>query len=245
VALANATFSQWETFMQLRRDLADGRFANLAADAEKYRQKQMALGEQYAPNLCFTLSATFKPVPLGIRYFDAFYKLTYDDASRVANNFTIITPKPLRQWKFHVDKEKAGEAAGWQKADFNDGEWKTTDVAQETWSTIGFHNYQGAMWYRTKVTLPTIPPGKKCYLWIGATDGKVKVFVNGQHLPWLNDKQEAVEVFGGYCQPASFNITPAVKPSGENSIALFCTRDFVNELGTGGLIAPVTIYVEK
>jgi hypothetical protein len=95
------------------------------------------------------------------------------------------------------------------------------------------------------VNLPAIPAGKKAHLWIGATDGRVKVFVNGQLVPYVNDKQEAVDSFSGYCQPASFNITSAFKPSGENSIALFCTREMVNELGTGGLIAPVTIYVEK
>lgn len=57
----------------------------------------------------------------------------------------------------------------------------------------------------------------------------------------LADVQDLVE----YCQPASFNITSAIKPSDENSIALFCTREFVNELGTGGKVALVVIYVEK
>lgn len=57
----------------------------------------------------------------------------------------------------------------------------------------------------------------------------------------LADVQDLLE----YCQPASFSITTAIKPNDENSIALSCTREFVNELGTGGMVAPVLIYVEK
>jgi hypothetical protein len=245
VQLASEAFGEWERFMQLRYDLAEGRFADLAADAERHRQRTIALGEAYQPNFCFTRMGWTGPTTLSVRYFDAFYKATYDDASRIAKDFAFATPKPLRQWKYRVDQEKSGEAAGWQKADFSDGDWKTTDVMTETWSTIGHHNHLGSMWYRTQVNLPAIPPGKKTQLWIGATDGRVKVFVNGQHVPYVNEKQEAADSFSGYCQPASFNITAAMKPSGENTIALFCTREAVNELGTGGLIAPVAIYVEK
>jgi len=101
------------------------------------------------------------------------------------------------------------------------------------------------MWYRTKVTVPKVAAGKKVSLWVGATDGRVKVFINGKHVPYINEKQETADSFTGYCQPASFDITSALSPGGENTIALFCTREVVNELGTGGLIAPVTIYAEK
>jgi hypothetical protein len=48
----------------------------------------------------------------------------------------------------------------------------------------------------------------------------------------------------GFCQPFSFDITGLVKP-GTNSIALYCTRKDFNELGTGGLLAPVMVYAEK
>jgi hypothetical protein len=43
----------------------------------------------------------------------------------------------------------------------------------------------------------------------------------------------------GYCTPFSFDITDAVKPGGENHIAILCTRTAINELGTGGLLGPV------
>ena len=36
-----------------------------------------------------------------------------------------------------------------------------------------------------------------------------------------------------------------VKPGAENQISILCSRGAINELGTGGLLGPVTIYREK
>jgi beta-galactosidase/beta-glucuronidase len=103
----------------------------------------------------------------------------------------------------------------------------------------------GSVWYRTRVAVPASPNGKKTQLWIGATDGRVKVYVNGRHVPYVSEKGESSDSVSGYCQPFSFDISSAVKPGAENTIALFCTRETVNELGTGGLLAPAAIYVNR
>jgi hypothetical protein len=112
----------------------------------------------------------------------------------------------------------------------------------DTWSALGLHNYRGPLWYRTRVTLSAVPAGKKVGLWIGATDGRVKVFVNGKHVPYVGTKGEKADSFSGFCQPASFDITAAVTPRAENQISLLCTREALNELGTGGLLAPLVVY---
>jgi hypothetical protein len=109
------------------------------------------------------------------------------------------------------------------------------------------------MWYRARVELPAVPAGKKVFLWVGSTDGGVKVFVNGRHIPYIatlkqpdkTTRQEPRDTAEGYCQPFNFDITPAVKPGATNQVALLCARTFFNELGTGGLLAPVVIYREK
>jgi hypothetical protein len=104
----------------------------------------------------------------------------------------------------------------------------------------------GAAWYRTRLNLPALPKGKKVYLWVGATDGRVKVFVNGKHVPYVGPKGEKADDFTGYCQPVSFDITAALDASRDaQQLSLFCTREFLNELGTGGLLSPVMIYREK
>jgi hypothetical protein len=81
-------------------------------------------------------------------------------------------------------------------------------------------------------------------LWIGATDGRVKVFVNKKPIDYVSPKGEKADSFVGSCQPATFDITQALGPEGEQ-ISLFCTREFLNELGTGGLLAPVVVCREK
>jgi len=126
-------------------------------------------------------------------------------------------------------------------------------VCVETWSSLGLHDYFKGVWYRAKVDVPAVPPGKAVHLWVGSTDGSVAVFVNGHRVPYVAavegpDKTRHLEVreaAEGYCQPFSFDITTAIKPGAANQIALLCTRTFLNELGTGGLLGPVVIYREK
>jgi beta-galactosidase/beta-glucuronidase len=127
----------------------------------------------------------------------------------------------------------------------NDKTWKKTDVSIDTWAALNLSEYYGPVWYRAQVDVPQAPSGKKIYLWVGATDGLCKVFVNGQHVPYRNTKGEESAEANGYCQPFSFDITAAVKAGGKNQIVIRGARTFINELGTGGLLGPVVIYTEK
>lgn len=244
VKLADDSLAAFEMLMQQRRDLADGRWSTLAEQVTAYRDRMIELGKQYEPQFAFTKMGWTGDKTLNVIYFDAFYGATHNDAARVAKQFNVIAA-PLKQWRFQTDKDKTGEAAGWSKPEFDDSAWKTTDCVVDTWSSLGLHNYMGSAWYRMKVKLPPLIAGKKTFLWIGATDGRVKVFVNGQHVPHINDKGEKADSVSGHCQPFSFDISAAAKPDAENSISLFCTREIVNELGTGGLLAPAAVYVER
>ena len=244
VKLADDSLATFEMLMQQRRDLADGRWSTLAGQVTAYRDRMIELGKQYEPQFAFTKMGWTGEKTLNVIYFDAFYGATHNDAARVATQFNVIAA-PLKQWRFQTDKDKTGEAAGWSKPEFDDSTWKTTDCVVDTWSSLGLHNYMGSAWYRMKVKVPPLIAGKKTFLWLGATDGRVKVFVNGQHVPHINDKGEKADSVSGHCQPFSFDISSAVKPAAENSISLFCTREIVNELGTGGLLAPAAVYVER
>jgi hypothetical protein len=245
VALASESLALFELFMKMRRDHADGRFATLAADVKAYRERMNAAGERHKDSYAFAQMGWTKPDSLNTRYFDAFYKATYEDAARVAANYRVLTDPPVRRWRFRADKDKQGEAAGWAAPGFDDAKWTPTDCAVDTWSALGLHNYMGAAWYRTTVPVPAVPAGKKVYLWLGATDGRVKVFVNGRHVPFVNAKGEPADTFTGFCQPASFDVTAAVRPGADNQVTLLCTREFLNELGTGGLLSPALLYREK
>jgi hypothetical protein len=244
VKMADEGLQLFELFMKLRRDLAAGRFERLEAEAKRYTDWAKQLATTYKPQYAFggAYYLRGRDITHYARYFKIFYQQTYNGASKVANESKILTRPPMRTWRFLTDKDKKGEAAGWSRPEFDDSRWKVTDPAIETWSTIGHHSYMGAMWYRTKIDLPTIPEGKKVHLWLGATDGSAKVFVNGRHVPYADAKGETKETFSGYCSPASFEITQTIRSGDVNHIAILCERTFVNELGTGGLLSPVVIY---
>jgi len=244
VQLASWSLTLFEKFMQMRRDLAAGEWGTLTNQVSEYRDLLIDLGEQYQAEYAFSRMGWTGKNTLNVRYFDAFYKETHEDASRIASKFDVLTIPPMRTWKYQKDQDKKGEANGWAKADFADGAWKATDVAVDTWSALGMHNYMGSVWYRKSVNLSKAAAGKKTFLWIGATDGRVKVFVNGQHIQHIDAKGMKQDSFTGHCQPASFDISAAIK-DGENRISLWCTREIVNELGTGGLIAAPVVYREK
>lgn len=242
VRLADQSLELFELFMKLRRDLAEGNWGELQQDGDTWLNQVNYLGKKYEPQFTFTRT-NYRPTTVNGSYFRQFYHQTYTDAARVAKDFQCLTA-PVREFQYHLDPERQGESQGFAAAKFDDTVWKKTDVCVETWSALGHHDYFKSMWYRTAVNVPPLPKGKKAFLWLGATDGSVKVFLNGKHIPYLDAKGQRQEFFNGYCQPVSFEITSALQP-GRNQIALLCTRTFINELGTGGLLAPAAIYREK
>ncbi len=244
VELASLSLKQFELFMKLRRDLAEGQFTKLTDNVVAYRKGMILLGEKYQPQFAFARMAWTGDKTVNLRYFETFYEATYDDAARIARDHDIVT-KPIRTWRYQVNKDNKGEAAKWMQADLDDKEWKTTDPAVDTWSALGLHNYMGSLWYRATVKLPAVPAGKNVYLWLGATDGRTKVFVNGKHMPFYGPKAEKIDSFIGYAQPASCDITPALTDGDSVQITLLCTRAFLNELGTGGLLAAPIVYRER
>ncbi len=240
VKLHDDALTQFELFMKLRRDLFEGRLTGLRADSDRFLRRQLELAETYADQYAFGKVHWTKRT-VGGEYFSRFFKKAYDDAARIAKRFNVIRP-PLRQWRYQVDRKNKGEALGWQRAGFDDHTWKTTDPCVDTWFTLGLDDYFGSVFYRTTVAVPDASTDKNVYLWISSTDGSVKVFVNGRHIPYVDANGQTKDVFSGYCTPASFDITSAIGPGRDNQITIIGSRLYLNELGTGGLLGPVYLY---
>lgn len=244
VAIHEASWKQFERFMQMEWDLNEGRLDKLADQSRQWKRSQLHLGDEYQKQNAFG-KIYWDPDTASGRLFRLFFEPAFMDATRIHSDF-IIASSPLREWKYQQDKEKAGEAQGWSTVEFADGAWKTTDVGTDTWDALGFKNYYGAVWYRSTVAVSPAPAGKKVFLWVSRSDGDVKVWVNGKLAPFINEKGVASDEFkNGYVVPISFDITAAVKPGAPNQITIRGTRVFINELGTGGLMGPVYIYREK
>jgi hypothetical protein len=252
LAMLDESLKQFESYMSMRTDLAEGKFATLAERGEAWVAKEHALAEQYRPQFAFTCrmyrsrgKATIWGSDNGVDFFALWYQKTYDDGSRIARDFTVLTTPPLRRWQYTPDKEKQGEALGYAKPAFDAKAWKTTDTAVDSWSALGFHNYYGRMWYRATAKLPPVAAGKKTYLWFAGNDGSLKVFVNGTPVPYVDAKGAQHEEFVGYSVPASFDISSALSSGEDAQITVLCERLEANEIGSGGLLGPVVVYREK
>jgi hypothetical protein len=242
--MADDSLSLFEFFIKMRNDLAEGRFFDLKRDSKTYSTLMADTALKYARQFAFGKVPYGDPANINLQYFNSFYKATYEDAARIATENSLLSPV-IRRFRYRVDRDGNGETARWHAVDYADDEWPTTDVCHETWSSIGLHNYMGKLWYRTTIDVAKIEPGQPIYLWLGATDGSAKVFVNGTHIPYIDAKKNQSDVFRGYAAPASFDITAAVRAGKVNTIAMLCCRDFLNEVGSGGLLAPIVIYSVK
>lgn len=239
VQLQNDSLRQFELFMALRRNFVAGRFGKLEAGSQQWMDGNVRLGNAWKENSTFSLT-TWAPQTLTNIYFKAFYLAAYADADRISRESLLLTA-PLASWRYAADLDARAEARGWQRVDFDDAAWKITDPGVDTWADLGLLDYGGAVCYRTRVTAPDLPAGKKVFLWISSTDGQVKVFLNGQHVPYVGGAATAE----GYCQPFSFDVTAQWKPNAENQVTIIGTHTFLNELGTGGLLGPVLFYREQ
>jgi hypothetical protein len=247
ITMANESLTLFELYMKMRWDLAEGRFDRLNADALTWIGRRHAMAERYRPQYAFSVrqygAGGVWGDNNGVDFFTAWYKHTYDDAARIAKWFEVLTTPPVRQWRFESDKEQKGESLGWNKPGFDDVKWRTTDPVVDSWSSLGHHHHYGRMWYRTAVTLPAAK-GKKTWLWTGANDGTVKLYVNGKHIPYVTPEGKKSDEFNGYMLPANWNITDTIK-DGANQLTILTERKDMNEVGTGGLMGPVAIYRER
>jgi hypothetical protein len=244
IAMADESLKLFEDFMQMRRNLADGNWKNLANESDAYLAQMKAMGEKYKANYAFGKVGWSGAGTINNSYFNAFYLATNKDAARVASDTKVLLDKPIRKFKFVSDPKKVGDAGKWFEPGFNDKAWKETDVSVDTWSALGLHNFMGTGWYRTSAKLSAAPAaGKKVMLWIGSTDGTAEVWVNGKQAKYV-DPAGKKTAFESYCEPASFDVS-GLLVAGENQITIKSTRTILNELGTGGLLAPVTFYEVK
>lgn len=245
VALAQESLSLFEDFMAMRHDLADGRYQGLATKADAYMARQRELGTRHQKDYAFSKMGWTKDNSLYGVYFNIFFNDTYQDADRIATEFQLLTNPPLREWCYRFDADRKGLAEKWQMPEHDDRQWSSTDIAVDTWSAMGLPNAIGPMWYRKLITIPADVKGKRVYIWLSATDGLTRIYVNGKTVKYRDAKGKELEAFRGFSKPVSFDISDAIKTGQTNTIAICSEREVVNELGVGGLMGPVVIYCER
>ncbi len=256
VKLIDESFSLFEQYMAMRRDWATGNLANLDADYAAWRAGITNMVHRYDER--YGTGNAVQGRHGNPFWSDRFIRSAYEDGARLERDYVRLG-EPMLEWKWRHNPGPEQDALPWTAPDYDDADWPVKHVVRDTWSSIGHHltmtdepsGRSGRMAYRIIQSLPEVPDDQRVILWIGMTDGRAKLFVNGQHIPYVvpdetrhHEAGEVLDRFDGYTDPVRFDITDAVN-AGENQITILAERHHLNELGTGGLMGPVLIYRER
>jgi hypothetical protein len=165
-------------------------------------------------------------------YMRRFFRpATEDGFKRVSGgNRLVVAARDI--WDFQIDPLRIGEALEWWRPELRGGNWQQIRSSSSSWSNQGLRYYKGLAWYRQTVHVPDEFVGKRVFLWCGGVDEKAKVWLNGTPLGISH---------GAAFYPFELDATPALRP-GDNLITVCVLNGVVDELGTGGIVAPLFLY---
>ncbi len=165
-------------------------------------------------------------------YMKRFFRPATEQGNKRVTGGNVLVASAKDEWEFLIDPPRVGEAIGLWKVGNAGGNWQTIKTSSSSWSNQGFRYYKGLAWYRQTVEVPKEFVGKRLFLWCGGVDEKAKV--------WVNGKPVGISP-GAAFYPFELDATDMVK-AGKNEIVFAVMNDVVNELGTGGIVAPVILY---
>jgi hypothetical protein len=181
-----------------------------------------------------------KPVPMlsagrfstYVNYMRRFFRPATEDGFKRVSDGNRLVAAARDEWDFQIDPLRVGEPLGWWRPEVRGGNWQRFRSSSSSWSNQGLRYYKGLAWYRQTVEIPAEAAGKRIFLWCGGVDEKAKVWVNGSPVGISH---------GAAFFPFELDATKAVRP-GANTIVVCVVNDVVNELGTGGITAPLFLY---
>lgn len=130
---------------------------------------------------------------------------------------------------FPQDTENKGEPAGWAKADFDDGVWRSIKLPNTVQSQGLKAN--GVFWFRRSLEIPDAWKGLDLELSLGAVDDFDTTYFNGERVG-----ATGAETLNAYQVPRHYRVPARLVRPGSNTIAV---RVF-DHFGDGGFMGPVT-----
>lgn len=167
-----------------------------------------------------------------VNYMNRFFRPATEQGNKRVTGGNKLVTAAADEWEFLMDPPKVGEAIGLWRVGNKGGNWQSLKTSSSSWSNQGLRYYKGLAWYRQTVEVPKEFAGQRVFLWCGGVDEKAKVWVNGK-LVGISP--------GAAFYPFEMDATDALK-AGKNEIVFAVVNDVVNELGTGGIVAPVMLY---
>jgi hypothetical protein len=185
----------------------------------------------------------YKPVPMLVagrfstylNYMKRFFRPCTEDGYERVTGGNRLVAAAKDEWQFLIDPQRAGEEIGLWKAGITGGNWQTIRTSSASWSDQGLRYYKGLAWYRQAVEVPKEFVNERVFLWCGGVDESAKVWVNGKPIGISH---------GAAIYPFELDATGTLQP-GRNEIVICVANLVVNELGTGGILAPVLLYAPK
>lgn len=142
---------------------------------------------------------------------------------------------PLEKgWRFRADPRAEGLRRGWHTPACDDTDWTACPVTRDGWRCLEtYEDYAGEAWYRLDVALPPDWEGERVFVQLPDDDGPTAIYVNGRlvasfGLPHDEDVSRldgAPEQDGLPGERTILEVTEAIDPGGENTVALRMRRD--------------------
>jgi hypothetical protein len=182
----------------------------------------------------------YEPVPMlsagrfstYVNYMRRFFRPCTEQGHQRVTNGNRLVVAAQDEWQFQIDPARVGEDIGLWRPEMIGGGWQTIKTSSSSWSNQGLRYYKGLAWYRQTVEVPRGFAGQRTFLWCGGVDESAKVWLNGQVIGISH---------GATFYPFELDATQAVRP-GKNVIVVCVSNQVVNELGTGGIVAPLLLY---
>jgi hypothetical protein len=167
-----------------------------------------------------------------VNYTRRFFRPCTEQGYRRVTGGNRLVAATQDEWQFQIDPSGVGEDIGLWRPEITGGGWQTIKTSSASWSNQGLRYYKGLAWYRQTVDVPRHFAGKRVFLWCGGVDESAKVWLNGQVVGISH---------GAAFYPFELDATDAVEP-GKNVVVMCVANQVLNELGTGGILAPVLLY---
>ncbi len=167
-----------------------------------------------------------------VNYMRRFFRPCTEQGYQRVTGGNHLVAAAKDEWQFQIDPAQVGDDIGLWRSEITGGGWQTIKTSSSSWSNQGLRYYKGLAWYRQAVDVPRQFVGKRVFFWCGGADESAKVWLNGQVIGISH---------GAAFYPFELDATEAIKP-GQNVIAVCVSNQRVNELGTGGIVAPVLLY---
>jgi hypothetical protein len=236
VAMLDASLSQLERYMDLLVRLRSGDLGELAGVFERWLDDAAQLAERYEPNAAFGKVRWAREGGVYVRYAKRFLAPIVAEADRIAREHRVLTQQPVCAFRYEKVEEQDALASHAAPARLE------ADVCIDTWSSLGLHDYFGAVRYEQTVSVPAA--AQKVHLWLSRVDGEVAVWMNGVPAKVVAREDQAEPTTEAYLGPLTFEL-PGPLRSDENQLVIVVRRTGLVEVGGGGLLGPVYLYAEK